>query len=126
MAQRLLIPAILLLCCAPAFANIEIDIRGLDEEEIRANVLVYLSFERYRTRDDLSADTVERLLDRVEREVRAALKPFGYYEPAIRSKLDKRGAKDWRVAIDIDPGKPIVMEGVTIAVHGPGADDPHE
>ena len=124
MLQRSLILGIFLLCSAPAFASIEIDIHGIDEEEIRANVLVYLSFERYRKSDELSDDTVERLHNRVEREVRAALKPFGYYEPAIRSKLEKRGANDWRVDIDIDAGTPILMETSTIAVHGPGADDP--
>lgn len=124
MLQRSFISAFFLLCGAPAWANIEIDIRGIDEEEIRANVLVYLSFERYRKSDELSADTVDRLHDRVEREVRAALKPFGYYEPAIRSKLEKQGDKDWRVDIDIDAGTPILMEDVTIAVRGPGADDP--
>jgi len=116
--------AVCLLCSAPALANIEIDIHGVDEEEIRANVLVYLSFDRYRTSDSLSEDTVERLHDRVEREVRAALKPFGYYEPTVRSKLEKRGAKDWRVSLDIEPGAPVVMESISIAVHGPGADDP--
>jgi translocation and assembly module TamA len=124
MFQRSLSLAIFLLCSVPAFASIEIDIRGIDEEEIRANVLVYLSFERYRKSDDLSEDTVERLHNRVEREVRAALKPFGYYEPSIHSKLEKRGANDWQVGIDIDPGTPILMETVTIAVSGPGADDP--
>ena len=124
MPQRLLITSVCLLCCAPAFANIEIDIRGLSEEEIRANVLVYLSFERYRTSDSLSDDTVDRLHNRVEREVRAALKPFGYYDPTVHSKLDKHGAKDWRVTIDIDPGQPIVMEDISVKVRGPGANDP--
>jgi translocation and assembly module TamA len=123
LSRRFLV-AMALLCSAPALANIEIDIHGIDEEEIRANVLVYLSFDRYRTSDSLSDDTVERLHDRVEREVRAALKPFGYYAPTVRSKLDKHGAKDWRVSIDIEPGAPIVMESINIAVHGPGADDP--
>ena len=52
MAQRSLILAMFLLCCDPAFANIEINIRGIAEEDIRANVLVYLSFDRYRNSDD--------------------------------------------------------------------------
>ena len=58
----------------------------------------------------LSEDTVERLHNRVEREVRAALKPFGYYEPVVGSKLEKRGDKDWLVSIDIQPGEPVVMK----------------
>ncbi len=54
--------------------------RGV-EEHIRANVLAYLSFERYKESDDLSPEFVERLQERSEREVRLALRPFGYYEP---------------------------------------------
>src|ERR1700752_2873792 len=62
-------------------AGVKVEIKGVDEE-VRANVLTYLSFERYRKDGaELNADTVERLHNRVEREVQAALKHFGYYEP---------------------------------------------
>ena len=74
-------------CCAtPAAAGITVDVRGVDEE-IRLNVLAYLSFERYKNSMELSKDFVERLQERSEREVRSALRPFGYYEPTIRSQL---------------------------------------
>ena len=104
-------------------ANINIDIRGVDEE-LRANVLAYLSFERYKKSDDLSPDTLERLHNRVEREVQSALKPFGYYEPQVHSDLSEQKRGDWRVTIDITPGTPVVMESVTVKVTGPGAADP--
>jgi translocation and assembly module TamA len=113
-----------LLGCVPALADIEIDIRGVEEEDMRANVLVYLSLERYRKKDELSPDVLERLHNRVDREVRAALKPFGYYEPTVHSQLDDLHGGNWRVTINVQPGQPVVMENVTIAVHGPGADDP--
>ncbi len=73
-------PLLALLFSAPAHANLEIEIRGVDEQ-LRANVLAYLSFDRYRKTESLTPDTLERLHNRVEREVAAALKPFGYYEP---------------------------------------------
>ena len=60
--------------------------RGVDEQ-LRANVLAYLSFERYKQATaELTADTVERLHNRVEREVQSALRPFGYYEPKVESR----------------------------------------
>src|SRR5438045_6132445 len=47
-------------------AGVKVEIRGVDEE-LRANVLAYLSFERYRKGGaDLNADTVERLHNRSE------------------------------------------------------------
>src|SRR5262245_47891460 len=112
-----------LLCCRAAFGNVEIEIKGVNEE-LRANVLAYLSFERYRKSETLTADALDRLHNRVEREVAAALKPFGYYEPQVHSDLDDLGGGNWRVNIDIDPGPPVLMQDVSIKVRGPGTDDP--
>lgn len=106
-----------------AFANIEIEVRGVSDE-LRANVLAYLSFERYRKSESLAPDTIERLHNRIEREVAAAVKPFGYYSPTVRADLDDLGGGNWHVTIDIEPGPPVVMEDVKLSVRGPGADDP--
>jgi ribosomal protein S13 len=80
MAQRTSFPqaraALLLLCllASPLVrANVSVEIHGV-EDQLRANVLAYLSFERYKKTTDLSADTIERLHDRVEREVQSALR----------------------------------------------------
>ena len=56
-------------------AGVEVEVRGVDED-IRANVLAYLSFERYKNSDDLSPEFVERLQERSEREVRARDAPL--------------------------------------------------
>jgi translocation and assembly module TamA len=112
-----------LLVCGPAWADIDVDIKGVNET-LRRNVLTYLSFERYKKRADIDRDTLERLLNRVDREVQAALKPFGYYEPKVTATLDDRGGGKWRVHIDIDPGRPVVVEKLDVQVHGPGEHDP--
>jgi translocation and assembly module TamA len=106
-----------------AHATVDVDIRGIDDP-LRANVLAYLSLERYKRSDDLSRETVERLHNRVDREVQSALKPFGYYEPQVHSQLTEVKRGDWRVVIDVDPGKPVLMEAVDVRVTGPGATDP--
>ena len=105
-------------------ASVKVEIRGVDEE-LRANVLAYLSFERYRKGGaDLNPDTVERLHNRAEREVQAALKPFGYYEPQVESTITDLGHNDWRVNISITPGKPVLIGHVDVRVDGPGETDP--
>jgi translocation and assembly module TamA len=106
-----------------AMANINVEIRGVDEQ-LRANVLAYLSFERYSKRTDLSADTIERLHNRVEREVQSALKPFGYYEPKVESDVKDLGHGEWRVTVDINPGPPVLIDKIEVRVQGPGATDP--
>ncbi len=116
--------ACLLASLAHAAAGIRVEIKGVDEE-LRANVLAYLSLERYRKGGtDLNADTVERLHNRVEREVQAALKPFGYYEPHVESAVTDLGRNEWRITININPGPPVLLEHVDVRVDGPGESDP--
>ncbi len=115
--------AIAFALCAPvAQANVEIEVKGVDEA-LRNNVLAYLSFDRYRKSEALSADTIERLHNRVEREVAAALKPFGYYEPKTKSDLEDLGNGNWRVNVNIEPGQPVLMDRVDVRVSGPGSTD---
>ena len=114
---------VLLLASPAAFADIAIHVRGVSDP-LRANVLAYLSFSRYRHSKGLSEDTVERLDNRVVREVREALSPFGYFEPKVTSTLTRTAPGDWRVAIDIVPGPPVILKSVDVRVVGPGARSP--
>jgi translocation and assembly module TamA len=109
----------------PAAASIEVEIHGVDET-MQPNVLAYLSFERYKNSNDLSPEFVERLQERAEREVRAALRPFGFYEPVVTSKVNRVPGSEPRylVAINVAPGKPVVVDEVNVTVTGPGATDP--
>jgi translocation and assembly module TamA len=121
-------PAVLLCLLAArllqAATGVNVEIRGVDEE-LRNNVLAYLSFERYQKGGvDLTADTVERLHNRVEREVDAALKPFGYYEPQVQSTVAREDNGQWHVVIDINPGAPVLVDHFDVHVAGPGASDP--
>ena len=109
----------------PALAGITVEVRGVDED-IKLNVLAYLSFERYKNSKELTRDFVERLQERAEREVRSALRPFGYYEPTITQQLTqeaKGGEQDYKVTIDVKPGEPVVVDNVYVRVTGAGAAD---
>src|ERR1700730_10197425 len=116
--------AVCLLVCPLAHAlGVKVEIRGVDEE-LRTNVLAYLSFERYKKGGaDLNADTIERLHDRVEREVQSALRPFGYYEPKVHSDIINAGKGDWKVTVEIDPGPPVLLDLIDVQVHGAGEKD---
>jgi translocation and assembly module TamA len=105
-----------------ATAEIRIAISGVDGD-LRRNVDAYLSVERYKTRDDIDADTMQRLHNRIDGEVRSALRPFGHYEPVIKSSFVADG-RDWRVEIRIESGPTVIISRVTIGVEGAGADDP--
>ncbi len=108
--------ALLLPLFAPlgAQAAIRINIEGVNDE-LRSNVLAFLSVERYRERNDLDVDMITRLANRIDGEVRSALRPFGYYEPVVRSEF-MQDRTDWRVSIVIEPGPAIRVESVSIEV----------
>jgi translocation and assembly module TamA len=124
------ISSLLLLCVvgvlavgAPARADIDIEISGVDGA-LRRNVLIFLSLERYRNRDDLDQALVERLQERAEREAANALRPFGYYEATVSSSIEKVSEKRWRARLRIDPGPPVLLDSVELAVSGAGKEDP--
>ncbi len=122
-SRRSLVALVLLSSWQLAAADIEVVIEGIDED-VRRNLLVYLSLQRYRERDDLSEDTVARLHERTPIEVRQALRPFGYYEPTVQSSIEHlENGRDWRVTLRIDPGPPVILEEATVEVTGPGANE---
>jgi translocation and assembly module TamA len=112
------------LLAQPAGAAIRIEINGIDAE-LHRNVQALLSLEHYKERERLEPDAVQRLYRRVPGEVRDALRPFGYYAPKVESSIipDER-QRNWRVQINIDPGPPVLLESVSVVVHGAGASDP--
>ena len=74
---------------APAFGGIEVDIRGVGED-IRANILAYLSFERYKP-PTISAGPRGATAG-AQRARWAAMRPFGYYEPRSSPRCNAREA----------------------------------
>jgi translocation and assembly module TamA len=121
-AVRIVLAAFLWIASAAAVAGIRVELNGV-EGDARRNVLVYLSVERYREDNELDEDTVNRLFNRIDGEARSALRPFGYYDPAIESNLRADG-KDWLITINITPGEPVRLRNISIVIDGPGAADP--
>jgi translocation and assembly module TamA len=107
---------------AGAGAGIKVNVNGV-EGDARRNVLAYLSVERYRERSDVDDDTVRRLFNRIDGEVKNALRPFGYYEPTVTSDYRADG-RDWQIDVGITPGEPVRIRALSVTVEGPGAADP--
>lgn len=123
-AQRsLLLIAALLIAGPLAHADIDITIIGV-EGSMQRNVLAFLSFERYRTRNDLDEQLIERLQERALREAVDALRPFGYYEAQATVKVEQLEASRWRVRIVIDRGRPVQLSSVQVSVEGEGREHP--
>ncbi|MGH8149313.1 MAG: autotransporter assembly complex protein TamA [Steroidobacteraceae bacterium] len=120
--RRVLAVAACLLAARYACAGISVDIEGVSAT-LRDNVSAYLSLTRYAKRS-VDAATMDRLEDRIVRETREALEPFGYYQPTVKYHVTADGNGSWNAAIGIDPGPPVIVKSVEVEISGPGRDDP--
>lgn len=105
-----------------ACAGIDIDIRGV-EGPLKDNVTAYLSLTRYKDRN-VDPALMDRLRNRIDREVEEALQPFGYYRPTVEAAVTARPKGNWTVVVQVDPGAPVIVQHVDVEVTGPGAGDP--
>jgi len=102
---------LLLLLCHNLYASdytvdVQIDaVKGELPEELLDNVLTVLSIEQKKNDPRLSRSRIKRLHKQAPDEIKQALKPFGYYNVKITSKLKRPKQKVWKAQYKIDLGK---------------------
>ena len=106
---------------AVAKDTIRLEIDGVDRP-IADNIRAYLSLGRYVQRMDLTDPQVRRLADRAVDEAADAMRPFGYYDPQVRSRTT-RDDDTWIVRMRIKPGEPVHLREVQVDIVGAGRDD---
>jgi translocation and assembly module TamA len=104
-----------------ASVQVNVTVDGLDGAMLE-NVLAFLSLERQKSHPDLTSDLVEKLHKKAQEEIHAALRPFGYYKPAIQSELVREDSK-WHALYTVDKGIPILIESINFSIKGKGTED---
>ncbi len=115
-----LVAALCALAC-PAYAGIDIEIGGV-APLLEKNIREFLSLSRYANRDDLTAETIARLERRIPAEVRRALEPLGYYA-ATETHAVTAAAGQWKIHIEVDPGRAVRISEAAIKIDGDGQSD---
>ncbi|MCJ7557010.1 MAG: autotransporter assembly complex protein TamA [Gammaproteobacteria bacterium] len=110
----------LALCCT-ANAEMTFSLTGVDKQEAE-NVMAYLTAGAYQLSTDASPARKQRLGLRIEKDIRAALEPFGYYSPVISSEYKPDG-ENWRVAVSVNPGEATLWHKLDIQVLGVGSQE---
>jgi translocation and assembly module TamA len=120
---RLAMIACLALAAGPvAAAVIRVEVRGV-ESVLRDNVIAFLGLSRYSGSADLDQDMVDRLALRADGEAKAALKPFGYYDPSVDVKVEPI-AGGWQATLTVEPGEPVLLVAADVSIVGPGREEP--
>jgi translocation and assembly module TamA len=103
-------------------AAVRVEIEGVTGEMLK-NVEAYLEIKRRAGEEELSEASLRRIYANAEEDIGRALRPFGYYDPKVRSSLEQIEG-DWVARFEIDPGVPVRIVKVDIQIEGEGRRDP--
>lgn len=71
---------------------------------------------------DLGEARLAYLVRKLPAELDLALQPYGYYEATIEPKITRENGTA-NVILTVNPGEPVTVEVLNLAMHGQGADD---
>ena len=102
----------------------QVQVQGLEDEQMRDNVDDALSLQRLnpKRRKAISESRLSYLLRQVPGEVRSALEPFGYYDPSVDAQVQRDGDAV-TVVVSVRPGEPVRVRGRELRVTGAGSGD---
>ncbi|MCX7072958.1 MAG: autotransporter assembly complex protein TamA [Gammaproteobacteria bacterium] len=126
MPRFLLLVSTALLMSLPARAGIDVRVKGLGPDE-RDNAYAKLSILEFAKRTDADqghydqAD-VERLFRQGEREIQEALRPYGWYNATVTTKLSG-SAPDWVAEYRVNAGPLTAISTIDIELTGEGAEE---
>ena len=102
----------------------DVRVEGLADEAMRDDVDDALSLQRLPPdrRAALSESRLSYLLRRAPAEVRAALEPYGYYDPTIEPEVRRDGDRV-DVVVRVAPGEPVRVTARDVSLTGPAAAD---
>lgn len=108
---------------ALAAEPVEVVVSGLEDEALE-NVEAALALPPGLVRDgEVNRPWLDLFAGEAEKRVREALEPFGYYDPKIAVSLVNVSPREYRLAVNVEPGIPVKIAGITIRVRGPGAEN---
>jgi translocation and assembly module TamA len=90
-------------------------------EPLLANVQSHVEDTGFAARARASAGQLDELTENARSRAREALKPFGYYRPAISTSVAPAGKEKWRINLRIEPGPAIRVAQATVEIRGEGA-----
>ncbi|MCO6440907.1 MAG: outer membrane protein assembly factor [Nitrococcus mobilis] len=113
--------------CSPivqAADNLEIKISGIDGDMLK-NVQAFLSIARENEAIEkkISDRKIQELHRKAPGEIKQALQPFGYYQPVIDSRLNKK-KNIWQARYKINKGPATRIRKAEIRLTGEGRDEP--
>jgi translocation and assembly module TamA len=123
--QQVLLTLLVCLYSTTLLAQTQASIRitGINKL-LEDNVRLFLSIEQQKDHTMMSEGRLRRLDKKAPQEISAALQPYGYYRPVIKSKLIQIAPDHWQANYTIDPGPPLPVTLFDFTVSGEMSADP--
>ncbi len=106
---------------APCIADVTYVVTGVDEV-LRDNILRYVDTVQIGPSIRLDRRDLEEVRADAERDARLALRPYGYYNPQVTTRVSIPDGELPVVEIRVTPGPPLRIASVVVDIVGPGAD----
>ena len=113
---------VLLILCAATVAADELQyvVKGV-EDPLKTNVLSHMDQFQMGRDARLAEKDFAEVIANAERRARAALRPFGYYNPDVKGHIQRRSEDALSLTLNINPGPPVIITAVNVKVVGEGA-----
>lgn len=122
-AIRRLVFVTLLAIASSASADIRWVVQGVDEP-LASNVRNHLDTGLFGQQTRLRAHDYDDVVDDAITKARAALRPYGFYNPDIEGRLIAESDESVTVELTIDAGPSMQVAELDVQVTGAGAEDP--
>ncbi|WP_191621298.1 autotransporter assembly complex protein TamA [Marinihelvus fidelis] len=102
-------------------ADVDIEVSGVSRA-MADNIRAFVST-RWLSSARLDDEGVRQdFQDAAVQDTLLALRPFGYYNPAVSPGMSRRDNGQWQLRLDVVPGEPVRVRTVRVELTGPGAD----
>ena len=118
--QSLLLVVLLLLSGLVRADELVLDIQGLKDERLIANVEAFFGSKWVSASSMNSQSRRADFLKAAEIKVAKSLRPFGYYFPEITASLQKLDEKSWGLLLQVEPGEAVKVRNLVLKVNGDG------
>ena len=101
-------------------ATVDVRVEGIRDDAVETNIQGFLAIAKLEGNDSARPRAIRRLHRRAEQDIRDALRPFGYYNPVIRSELEPVDG-GYTATYVVDTGPPTTLRDIRIEITGPAA-----
>lgn len=119
--MKSLFTLLLVLGVSPLAANeLIFEIQGLDGA-LLTNATASIANLEHSESTELSQRRIDRIRQEAETRILTALKPYGYYQARIESRILRETGGSDSIVLTVDKGSPVRISQAEIQVYGPGA-----